>query len=224
MSEKTEHKKLYRSNTQKMIAGVCGGVAEYLNIDPIIVRIIWAFSVPFGGTGLWAYIIFLVLVPQNPEVASEEAVKKGQLDKSLTIGIALVVFGLIFLSNNFFDVFWIFDWPWFNFYHFDWDFVWPVLLILFGAWFVWNAQKKNDKTETNSSSTATSDNFKELKRSKTSKMIAGVCGGLAHYWNMDVTIIRVGVVFVALLTDIWLVVIAYVVFLFAVPEEKTITT
>ena len=62
------HKRLYRSNTNKMIAGVCGGIAEYFEIDPVIVRIIAVVLLIIGSAGFWAYIILWILVPKNPGV------------------------------------------------------------------------------------------------------------------------------------------------------------
>lgn len=65
-SESKEIKRLYRSGKDKVIAGVCGGIGEYLNVDPVIVRLIWAVSVLFYGTGLLLYIIAWVIIPRNP--------------------------------------------------------------------------------------------------------------------------------------------------------------
>ncbi|ADH61123.1 phage shock protein C, PspC [Thermoanaerobacter mathranii subsp. mathranii str. A3] len=59
-------KKLYRSRTQRMIGGVCGGIAEYFNIDPTIIRLIWAFLIIFCGTGLLAYLIAWIIIPEEP--------------------------------------------------------------------------------------------------------------------------------------------------------------
>lgn len=58
-------KKLYRSTTNKTIAGVCGGIAEYLNIDPTVVRVIWAL-VSLSGAGLIAYLICALIIPEAP--------------------------------------------------------------------------------------------------------------------------------------------------------------
>ncbi len=60
-----EQKKLYRSNTNKMICGVCGGIAEYINIDPTIVRLLWVVFSFAGGFGLLAYIIAAIIMPMN---------------------------------------------------------------------------------------------------------------------------------------------------------------
>ncbi len=59
-------KKLYRSTVNKKIAGVCAGVAEYANIDPTIVRVIWAL-VALSGAGLLAYLICALIIPEKPE-------------------------------------------------------------------------------------------------------------------------------------------------------------
>lgn len=61
-----ENKKLYRSQTNKKLAGVCGGLAEYLNIDPTIVRLVWVLATLFVGCGILAYIIALIVMPQQP--------------------------------------------------------------------------------------------------------------------------------------------------------------
>ena len=59
-------KKLYRSKTNKTIAGVCGGLAEFLNIDPTIVRLIWALIVFCAGAGVVAYIVCALVIPEKP--------------------------------------------------------------------------------------------------------------------------------------------------------------
>lgn len=60
-------KKLTKSSTEKKLAGVCGGIAEYANIDPTIVRLIWvAFSLA-GGAGLLAYIVAALIIPDKAE-------------------------------------------------------------------------------------------------------------------------------------------------------------
>lgn len=59
-------KRLYKSQTNKMICGVCGGVAEYLNVDPTIIRLIWAVLILAVGTGLLAYILAAIIMPEDP--------------------------------------------------------------------------------------------------------------------------------------------------------------
>lgn len=59
-------KKLYKSNQNKMIDGVCGGIAEYFGIDPTVVRLIWALFSLMGGSGVLAYIIAAIIIPRSP--------------------------------------------------------------------------------------------------------------------------------------------------------------
>lgn len=58
------NRKLYRSNTNKIICGVCGGLGEYLGVDPTLVRLVWVL-IACSGTGLLAYIIAAVIMPQK---------------------------------------------------------------------------------------------------------------------------------------------------------------
>ncbi|CBY61602.1 PspC domain-containing protein [Listeria monocytogenes] len=61
-------KKLYKSSSQKMIAGVCGGLAEYFGIEVTIIRLLWAGAVLFFGTGILLYIIAAIIIPkETPE-------------------------------------------------------------------------------------------------------------------------------------------------------------
>ena len=59
-------KKLYKSNQNKMLDGVGGGIAEYFGIDPTVVRLIWALFSLMGGCGILAYIIAAIIIPRNP--------------------------------------------------------------------------------------------------------------------------------------------------------------
>ena len=56
-------KKLYRSNQNKMVAGVCGGLADYLGLDPTIVRLLWVVFSLAGGSGILAYITAVIIIP-----------------------------------------------------------------------------------------------------------------------------------------------------------------
>lgn len=60
-------KKLYKSNTNKVIDGVCGGIGEYFNIDPTLVRLAWVVFCALGGSGVLAYIVAALIIPRNPE-------------------------------------------------------------------------------------------------------------------------------------------------------------
>lgn len=59
-------KRLYRAREGKMIAGVCAGIAEYLNLDPTVVRLLWALLCLLGFSGVFAYIIATFIIPEKP--------------------------------------------------------------------------------------------------------------------------------------------------------------
>jgi phage shock protein C len=60
-------KRLYKSNTNKQLDGVCAGIAEYFEIDPTLVRLGWILFTCLGGSGLLAYIICAIVFPRNPD-------------------------------------------------------------------------------------------------------------------------------------------------------------
>lgn len=61
------NKRLFKSNHDKMLNGVCGGIAEYFDIDPTLVRLGWVLFCAMGGSGFLAYIIAAIVIPSNPE-------------------------------------------------------------------------------------------------------------------------------------------------------------
>ena len=65
--EKPQYKKLYRSSTDKIVGGICGGLAEYFDIDPVIIRLCWILFVLLGGAGIILYIIAWIVIPLEPE-------------------------------------------------------------------------------------------------------------------------------------------------------------
>jgi phage shock protein PspC (stress-responsive transcriptional regulator) len=60
-------KQLTKSTTNKMLAGVCGGLAEYFQVDPTIIRLLWVLFSLCGGSGVLAYIIAAIIIPKGPE-------------------------------------------------------------------------------------------------------------------------------------------------------------
>lgn len=153
------YKKLYRSVTDKMIGGVCGGLAEYFAIDPVIVRLIFVLAVIFGGSGILAYIILWIIIPQKPyiitpynsEKPSDKSDNKSeekstgtefkmnsenirpQNNKTIFAGAFLIVLGGIFLLDNFVPRFHLGDF-------------WPLILIALGIAIILNA-KNNSHNE-----------------------------------------------------------------------------
>lgn len=61
-------KRLYKSSVNRKISGVCGGIGEYFNIDPTLVRIIWIIATFCGTLGLWVYILCAIIMPNDVEI------------------------------------------------------------------------------------------------------------------------------------------------------------
>ena len=70
-------KRLYKSSENSMLCGVCGGIAEYFDIDPTLVRLAWVILTCFGGAGIWAYIIAAIIIPKKI-TESQDPICNGQ--------------------------------------------------------------------------------------------------------------------------------------------------
>ena len=62
---KGKNKTLYKSDSNRMLWGICGGIGECLNIDPTIIRLIWVVVTLCGGSGILAYIIAMIIMPRR---------------------------------------------------------------------------------------------------------------------------------------------------------------
>jgi phage shock protein PspC (stress-responsive transcriptional regulator) len=118
-------KKLARSQ-DKIIGGVCGGVAEYFGMDVFLVRLLWVLLACFGGTGFILYLALWLLLPSQEEAWQSGGVidlgSPEDLAKRKTmIGVALIVLGVLLLLEEFI--------PWFS-----WRNFWPLLIIAVGVW------------------------------------------------------------------------------------------
>ena len=61
------NKRLYKSNENKMLDGVCGGIGEYFGMDPTLVRLAWVLFRALGGSGVIAYLLAAIIIPRRPE-------------------------------------------------------------------------------------------------------------------------------------------------------------
>lgn len=140
MAKKQEFKKLYRSETNRMLAGVAGGLGEYFGVDPTIIRLIFVLLTVFGGGGVLVYIILWVLIPcescidkdsdqtikENAQEMREKAKKFAGEFKKMPVensprnlfGFFIIVLGLLFLFDSL------------GFLQFH--LFWPLLIIAFG--------------------------------------------------------------------------------------------
>lgn len=134
-------KRLLRSTTNKVIAGVCGGLGDYFNIDPTILRILFVALVVWGGSGVLLYIVLWLVIPeagkeslpvdQRVQQAGQEIGSKAQdmakslqtnrLSGGVIVGAVLIVIGASSVIQAYV--------PW---RVFRWEIFWPVILIAFG--------------------------------------------------------------------------------------------
>jgi phage shock protein PspC (stress-responsive transcriptional regulator) len=131
-------KRWYRSRRDRMIAGVCGGLAELLGVDSALVRFIWGITIFFGGFGVFAYILAMIVIPESSEsdqlkgaVPQEVPPKIKGSDWGIIFGVFVVVAGALLLLSNFLG--W-FIWNW------SWKIMVPVILIGFGAYLIFRAK------------------------------------------------------------------------------------
>jgi phage shock protein C len=67
------YKRLYRSRTERVLLGVCGGLAEYFGVDPVLIRLIFIAFILLGGCALFFYLVMWLIVPLKPESFTNEA-------------------------------------------------------------------------------------------------------------------------------------------------------
>lgn len=139
-------KRLYRSQKEKMIAGVAGGIAEYLNIDPVLVRIGFIVTTFAGGFGFLTYIIAWIVIPEGPigepmqtptdptpgaTPPQQEIRRERDRRGSVIGGLVLIAMGSLFLADNFLP-------------HFRmWDY-WPLIFVAIGAGLLWKSVRPNN--------------------------------------------------------------------------------
>jgi len=119
---------LRRDLSNHWIAGVCSGIGEALNVDPIIIRVIWIAAILIGGSGLLAYLIAWILIPNPPLEASlfpeksETNSRTSKFDGSRVLGIVLIVIALVWLAHKMDFIPFI-----------SWSYLWPLVLIVVGV-------------------------------------------------------------------------------------------
>ena len=173
-------KKIHRSQDDRIIAGVCGGFAKYLVIDPMIVRLVWIFFTIFGGMGILAYIFSIILISEDGNPLSKEVKKDNGYDEKLVMwGVIIIIVGILL----FFRHRPMFSMMWHTMSGNLFNVLFAVALIGIGTYIVLNRKNDDKKTITNL-------NLSGLHISETDKKVAGVCGGIAETINIDSTIIR----------------------------------
>jgi len=143
-------KRLYRSNTDRVIGGVAAGLATYFKMDPLLVRLLFVFFTIFGGGAVIIYIVLWIVTPDDPDTINQtykpedmESQEKPQKPNpesrnrgNLIGGLVLIALGAIFLADQFIP-------------RIDFGDLWPVILIVIGIALLINAfgrpKKNNDK-------------------------------------------------------------------------------
>lgn len=190
-------KKFQRSKNNVVISGVCSGIAEYLNTDAAIIRIIALLTLLLGSWSAVAYLLTALLLPveQNPKQLSLEEMKTLRKENFRTVlGGLMILTGVhfAFISFGIGDSSRIFILPQ--------SFVFPVISFAAGIYIL--------------TSTARAVTFAEefhtekFFRSKTDKKFFGVCGGLGNYLNIDSFMIRI-IFFLCLLLTLGLFALSY---------------
>jgi len=136
-------KKLYRSRTQRMLGGVCGGIAEYFDIDPTLVRLLFVALTFIGGTGFFIYIVASIVIPEKPlsgekdehgtfvDAASVyDGVSSGR--GAMIIGAVLIIIGLLSLVKKIVPQVW----------YYVKNMSWPVAFIIIGLAIIVMSLKK----------------------------------------------------------------------------------
>jgi phage shock protein C len=118
---------LHRSATDKVVAGVCGGLAESLEVDPSLVRIGFVVATIWGGLGLLAYIVMALVLPVGTDPRPHVHEHRAQRTRTAA-GALLVAFGAVLLVSNMAWLRWV-----------SLDMFWPGVLILIGAVVLWRA-------------------------------------------------------------------------------------
>ena len=200
---------LYRHPTDKIVGGVCGGIAEYFGWDPVLVRVLWVVATfaSWGG-GLLAYLLLAMFLPTGTNAVGQlrpPALELSQKGVTWAAG-ALMGLGVLWLLANV----GILPGLWGAFWTVVAVLFWPAVLI--GAGYLLlraNSQRNIDQEvadaarrvkESINGAVPTSDEFKSglnrvrsgmpLQRSRTNRMITGVCGGMGEKFGIDANLIR----------------------------------
>lgn len=199
--------RLYKSDKDKVFEGVCGGLGEYFNVDPVIIRLMWVVLVIFGGTGIVAYLIAMLIIPNKPEHADEEVKTESNITPKTYSnrfwGVIMVIAGVLLLFGIIGPVASIFAGITLAMGHV----LWPVLIIGLGLYLYFNIGD-GDAHKPSKDSIFPPD--KTLYKSRSDRKVSGVCGGIGQYFDIDSNIIRI-LWAVATLGSIGLGVIAYAV-------------
>lgn len=144
-------KKLYRTTENRMIAGVCGGLGEYFDIDPVLFRIVFLLLALMGGSGVFFYIFCIIVIPKQGRIKEHQERFKGFVDelqerareftakkkspcclKRNIAGVLIILLGFILLLRKISPV------PFLR-----WDLFWSIAIIVVGIYIIFKKSKKH---------------------------------------------------------------------------------
>jgi phage shock protein C len=219
-------KRLYKSRTERMIDGVCGGVAEFLGLDVTLIRIVWVLLTLFGGTGIILYIVAMIVMPAGPVgsiAPGAPAPPRSHGANGKFWGALLIAFGALLLLDNLGVPIWHHWWG------FSWSVVLPLILILAGVAFLYGGRNgimpagAPQATDVPNAEPAAAPTIElvhpnRLYRSRKEKKLFGVCGGVASYVNTDPTIVRL-LFIIATFASCGFMLLLYIAMAIIVPDE-----
>jgi phage shock protein C len=230
--ETSTPKRLCTSPTDRLLAGVCGGFAGYLGIDSTLVRIGWVVLALAGGLGVVLYILAAILMPAGvyqQGVATSEVRSRGNT-AGISVGVILVLIGGLWFLRN------VGVFHWHSVASLFWGTLLPVVLIGAGLLLLLRKARipvgetaaggmSGDTAELQAFGTShvMGSQPRRLYRLRMDRKIFGVCGGLAEYFSVDPTLVRL--LFVAsAFASFGLTVFAYVILAIVVPQKPLIFT
>jgi len=139
-------KRLIRSQHNRVIGGVCGGIGEYLEVDPVLIRLIWGVLFFLGGIGFLAYIIAWIIIPLEKDIQDSTNVQNGYKSRSnysaqITIGLLLVIIGSALLIRDW----WYVDHVFRNVLHFSGKYLLPIVFIALGLYVIVKGDRKKSE-------------------------------------------------------------------------------
>ena len=141
------NKRLERSRHNRVIAGVCGGLADYFKIDIALMRVLFVVATICGSFGFWMYVILWIVVPEENILGpgssnqqsygdtiditpNDEKDDKKSVNGAMIASLILIFIGLVALIDNFTPIAWVWK-------------LWPVPLIIIGVVLLINSTKNN---------------------------------------------------------------------------------
>ena len=213
--------RLYKSRVDRMLDGVCGGVAEYFGLDSTLVRLAWVLLILVGGMGILLYFVAMIIMPVNRGETSAPAVAVRERNSKFW-GILLVVVGTVWFLGNLGIPLWHHWWG------LAWDVVLPVLLILAGVAFLFGGRnwlsaaslpsEPSPGPELPAAEPVPHALPPRLYKSRTERKMFGVCGGIAAYFNAAPTIVRL-LFIIASFASFGFMLLLYVIMAIVTPRE-----